>query len=159
MLLTPHTFIGVAVASTISNPLISVPLSFVLHFVMDKTPHWDFYSNTKRSERTVGWRPLAVMMDMVVGIAIGLTFTYYALWQLNSPFLALNIFLCGVASVLPDVLTAPVIYFKKSPLFFRIIHKIQSNCQWQASLPLGLLTQFIAIAISCYFIYLNLLKI
>jgi len=148
MLLTPHTIVGVAVAATVPQMGISVPLSFVLHFVGDLIPHWDFYVGTTKEERLKGWRPLALMIDLSVGIAIGLTFTLYALWVLNNPPLALNIFLCGIASVLPDALTGPALYIKNSNGISKTCHKIQSKLQNQADLPWGAVTQLIVVLFS-----------
>jgi hypothetical protein len=148
MLLTPHTFVGVAIGATVANPLIAVPLSFLMHFAGDKVPHWDFYSNTKKEERLVGWRPLAVMADLMTGVAIGLTFTYYTLWVVGDTSMALNIFLCGIASVLPDALEGPYIFMKKEPRFLQPITQIQKRMQFQAPLPWGLLTQVGVIVIS-----------
>ena len=70
MLLTPHTFVGIAIAGVIPNPFIAVPLAFGMHFVGDMIPHWDFYSNTKREDRLTGWRPIAVMGDLEVAVAL-----------------------------------------------------------------------------------------
>ncbi|MCA9308697.1 MAG: hypothetical protein R3B92_02180 [Patescibacteria group bacterium] len=157
MLLTPHTIVGVAVATAISNPLIAAPLSFALHFAGDKLPHWDFFSNTKNGERRVGWRPLAVMADMSIGIFIALTFTYYALWGLGDSYLALNIFLCGLASVLPDALTGPYIYTDNPPKFCMWIKNIQSKAQTQAPLPWGIFTQLVVVAVSVFLIWRSIL--
>ena len=145
MLLTPHTFVGVAIATAIPNPFIAVPLSFALHFAGDMVPHWDFFSNTKKEERLVGWRPLAVMADLVIGVAVGLTFTLHTLWVLHNPSLALNIFLCGIASVLPDALEGPYIYMQKNPKILNWLTKTQSKMQFQAPLPWGVITQIFVI--------------
>ena len=125
MLLTPHTLVGVAVGASIPNPFIAVPLSFALHFLADKVPHWDFYSNTEKEQRLKGWRPIAVMADLIVAVAIGLTFTYYALWVNGNPAMALNIFLCGIAAVLPDALEGPYIFMDKEP---KILEKLKIAC-------------------------------
>lgn len=138
MLLTPHTFVGVAVGASISNPFLAVPLSFVLHFVLDKTPHWDFYSNTQKEERLKGWRPLAVMADLILGVAIGLVSTLYALWVLNDTAMAMNIFLCGIAAVLPDALEGPYIYMKSEPKILQPLTRLQRKMQFQAPLPWGI---------------------
>lgn len=148
MLLTPHTFVGIAIGSSITNPFIAVPLSFAMHFLGDKVPHWDFFSNTEKHQRREGWRPLAVMADLVVGVAIGLTATYYSLWVLGNNALALNIFLCGIASVLPDALEGPYIYMKKEPKILRPITMVQKRMQFQAPLPWGILTQILVILVS-----------
>src|SRR5690606_21447591 len=100
MLLTPHTLVGITIAASVSNPVVSVPLSIAFHFFGDRVPHWDFFSHTEVEERTEKWRIFAVMLDIVVGVAVALTFVYFALWQLNNPALAFNMFLCGLGSVL-----------------------------------------------------------
>lgn len=148
MLLTPHTIVGVAIATTVPNPFVAVPLSFLMHFMGDLVPHWDFYTHTDRADRVIGWRPLAVMADLSIGVAVGVTFTTYALWVTKSPPLSLNIFLCGIASVLPDALTGPSLYTSKPPKFFKLIHKIQSKLQTPANLPWGIVSQII-IAVFC----------
>lgn len=156
MLLTPHTFVGLAVGSTISNPLISAPLSFFLHFAGDLVPHWDFYSETSKEDRTKGWRPIAVMADLVVGVSVGLISTLYVLWVKHDSTLALSIFLAGICSVLPDALTAPEIFMKKPPALSRYLGKIQSRLQFQAPLPWGIISQVIVMALSALLFYRNL---
>ena len=148
MLLTPHTFVGLAIGASVSNPYIAVPLSFVMHFFGDKVPHWDFYSNTEKHQRREGWRPIAVMADLVAGVFVGLTATYYSLWVLNDTSLATNIFLCGIASVLPDALEGPYIFMKKEPKLLRPITLVQKKMQFQAPLPWGMITQIIVVLVS-----------
>ncbi len=148
MLLTPHTFVGIAIATSIPNPAIAAPLSFFMHFMGDLVPHWDFYSNTKKEQRLTGWRPVAVMADLVVGVAAGLTATYYALWFLKDTQLATNIFLCGIASVLPDALEVPHIFLKSEPKPLTYISAIQSRMQFQAPLPWGMISQLVVIGFS-----------
>jgi hypothetical protein len=152
MLLTPHTLIGVAIASNFSNPFVAVPLAFISHFLGDKVPHWDFYSNTKKEDRIKGWRPLAVMGDMAVGVAIGVAFTTYYLWFKHDQAMALSSFLCGIASVLPDALSGLTIIGGKENKFLGVLNKIQSKMQFQAPLPWGIITQIIVVVASIYFI-------
>lgn len=152
MLLTPHTIVGVAIATNISNPYLAVILSFISHFLGDKVPHWDFYSNTKREERVVGWRPLAVMGDLAVGVASSIAFTCYYLWVKNDPIMAVTVFFCAIASVLPDALSSLTIVGGKEGKFLKILNSIQSKMQFQAPLPWGIVTQILVILISLIFI-------
>lgn len=147
MLLTPHVFVGLAVARAIPNPLVAVPLSLILHFLGDKVPHWDFYSNTSKEERLRGWRPVAVMADFGLGIAVGLTFTLYALWVKNDPSLAIRCFLCGIASVLPDALETPHIFTNTKYKWVEKLTDFQKRMQTQAPLPWGILTQVVVVAV------------
>lgn len=157
MLLTPHTIVGVTIATSIHNPLVAVPLAFAFHFFGDMVPHWDFYTATTREQRIKGWRPLAVMADLAIGVALGVTFTLQALWVYHDRSLALNIFLCGIASVLPDVLTGPSIYLSKAPKLFNGIHKLQSKMQFPANLPWGVISQLI-VSVVCFLLIQNSVK-
>lgn len=152
MLLTPHTFIGVSLAFLISNPFLAVLASFISHFLGDKVPHWDFYSNTKKEERTVGWRNLAVMGDLAVGVAVGVFFTSYALFEVKNTPLALTVFFCGIASVLPDAISSMDLFLGKKNKFLTLVNKIQSKMQWQAPLPWGIVSQLVIVSISLYLI-------
>lgn len=148
MLLSPHVLVGVAIAKAVPNPFIAVPLSIIMHFMGDKMPHWDFYSNTPKEQRLKGWRPIAVMGDFGLGIAIGLTFTLYALWVKDDPGLALRTFLCGIGSVLPDALEAPHIFTNAKIKFVERLTDIQKRMQTQAPLPWGILTQLAVAALA-----------
>jgi len=159
MLLTPHTFVGMAVAVSVPNPYIAVPLSFVLHFFGDKVPHWDFFSNTRVEERLKGWRIFAVMADFGLAIAAGLTLTFYALWALQNSALALNIFLCCFASTLPDALEAPHLYFGISDPVTRGLTKIQHKMQFQAPLPWGIISQLVVIGFCLVLLADSLLQV
>jgi len=140
--------VGISVAYVLQNPLIAPPLSLMLHFVGDVLPHWDFYTNTTKEQKTTGWRPLAVMADFGLGIAIGVTATLYALWVLRDATLALTVFFSGVMSVLPDVLTGPSIYMKNANSIFKKMHEFQRKLNTSAPLVVGVLTQLVVASVS-----------
>ncbi len=140
--------VGVSVAYVLQDPFIAPPLSLLLHFVGDVLPHWDFYTHTTKEQKTTGWRPLAVMADFGLGIAFGVTATLYALWVLRDTTLALTVFLSGVMSVLPDVLTGPSIYMKNANSIFKKMHEFQRKLNTSAPLVFGVLTQLVVAAAS-----------
>jgi len=153
MLLTPHVLVGLAIAKLVPNPLISVPLSILAHFLGDLVPHWDFFSGAQSEQRLKGWRPIAVMMDFGLGIAVGLFFTLNLLWVKQSESAALNAFLCGIASVLPDALEAPHVYMDKTPFGTKYLLSIQRKFQTQAPVVIGILTQVLISALSLVFLF------
>ncbi|MDO8503945.1 MAG: hypothetical protein Q7S60_04645 [bacterium] len=40
MLATPHLLSGAAIVTIVPNPVVSLPLAFASHFILDKIPHW-----------------------------------------------------------------------------------------------------------------------
>ncbi len=153
MLLTPHTIVGIAIATAVPDPLIAVPLSFSMHFLGDLVPHWDYCSHNEEGKVDKLY-PMKVMLDMSLGIGIGLFFTFYALWVMKNPSLALNIFLCGIASVLPDALTGPAIFDENSRKLPKLFYKVQHFMHAKAPLPWGLVTQILVSGV-CLLLILN----
>ena len=153
MLLTPHTLVGIAVASVIPNPYIAVPVSFGLHFLGDLVPHWD-YCYISRKGNVEKFYPLKIMADMSLGIGFGMFFTLYALFILNNPISALNIFLCGITAVLPDAIMAPVMFDPKTEGIPKLMYKVQTFLHFQAPLPWGLISQII-VSVSCLLLILD----
>lgn len=141
MLLTPHVLTGIAIGTLIQNPIIAVPLSIASHFGLDLMPHWDFYSKTSRDQRIKGWRPIAVMGDFGIAIAIGMFFSLHAMWNQSDTMQALTLFLCGIGSVLPDALEVPHVYMENEPRISYLVYSVQHKLQFQAPLPWGILTQ------------------
>lgn len=157
MILTPHVIVGVAIATAIHNPYIAVPTALVLHFAGDLIPHWD-YSPVSDDGTINKYYPLKIMADMSLGIGVGMFFTMYALFAMNNPALAGNIFLCGIFSVLPDVFVAPVIFNPDVKGFSRSVYKLQTFIHFHATLPWGLISQ-IAVSAACLFLILSSIKL
>lgn len=143
MLLTPHTLVGIAVASVVENPLIAFPVSVGMHYLGDMVPHWDFFTNTEEGERITGWRPLAVAGELTLAVATGTAFVLYALWILNAPSLAFRFLICGIGSVLPDLMSGLTLYLKNLNGVLKANNKIQAVLQFQSPLPWGIITQIL----------------
>lgn len=143
MLLTPHSLVGMAIATVVPNPAVAVPLSFISHFLGDLVPHWDFFTHTTEEERKDGWRPIAVMAELSIGVSLGTAITLYALWVVKDPNLALRIFMCGVAAVLPDVISTPALYKSGNNIISQKVGELQGKLQFQAGPIFGTLTQLI----------------
>jgi hypothetical protein len=153
MILTPHAVVGVAIATLIPNPYIAVPTAFFLHFAEDLIPHWD-YDRVKKNGELDKYYPLKVMADLSLGIAFGLSFTLYALFKLNNPALATNIFLCGVFSAVPDLIMAPILFNPDVQGIPRKMYKIQSKLHFHMPLPWGLISQIVVSGV-CLFLILS----
>lgn len=143
MLLTPHTLVGLAVASVIKDPLIAFPVSVGMHYLGDVVPHWDFFSNTNEEQRVSGWRPLAVAGELSLAVATGTAAVLYALWLVNDPALAFRMLICGIGGVIPDLLSGLKMYLKDLNGLLKINDHIQEKLQFQAPLPWGILTQLL----------------
>lgn len=95
---TAHALVAGAIAAKFPNPLISVPLAFTSHFIMDAVPHWDIGTNWRtRAKNATG--ALAILETL-----IGITVTYFIFGGKVAP---LTLFLTVGASLSPDWLETP----------------------------------------------------
>ena len=91
MLSTPHIMIGAAIVKLIPNPIISIPLAFLIHFLFDAIPHWDF---------SVSFTPKSLFKVFIdYSIGIGLIF-FLSLGDKNQ----LIIIFGGIAATAPDII-------------------------------------------------------
>ena len=140
MLLVTHAVAGAVVATKINNPIISLPLVFGLHFLMDAVPHWDLGVGFKQRSKATNF--FLALTDGCVGI--GLVFW---LFQLFRPF-NLTPWLGMTVSLLPDFLEAPSLFlgFQIIPaldhVHSHLFHRDQKSVFW------GLLPQ-VAIIFFC----------
>ena len=105
MVFTPHFLLGVAIASKILNPAISLPLAFLSHYVLDLIPHEEYSIDNIYKKQ---WRKsyidfLKIFFDCCLGITIALFFT-------RNPIAILG----GFLALLPDFFIFLSILFRNS---------------------------------------------
>lgn len=152
---TAHALVAGAIAARFNDPVTSVSLALISHYVMDSIPHWDFGTNWRfRPKKITG---LLAIAETLLGIWLS-----YVLFRSTVP-LALWTVTVG-ASLLPDWIETPwYIFFahqkKHAPddraslaetISFKI-YKTQSFFHAKAQLPLGILTQIVTVG---FFIFL-----
>lgn len=117
MLETPHVAVGVAIASKIPNPLISIPLAFASHFILDRIPHWNPHSYTEVQKNGHISKNTTIFALVDVGLSLILGF-FVASKHLPDYSGAVVILLASFASVASDIVKAP--YFllgvKRGPI-------------------------------------------
>lgn len=152
MLETPHVALGAVIARAIPNPFISVPLSFASHFILDMVPHWNPHLNTeiKKFGKLKNSTLYIITLDLVLALAFTLFFTSKALTDQN---MAINILLCSFASILPDVVEGPYFLFGYKNKYLDIWMKFQKRIQVDANLFWGLLTQFLLLGVSIFYLF------
>ncbi len=148
MLETPHVALGIAIAIAVPNPIISIPLAFASHFLLDMTPHWNPHLNTetKKFGRLSNQTLLIIGLDLACASILTLFMAKQVLPDLN---LFLNILLSSFASILPDVVEGPYFLFGWKNKYIDIWMKFQKRIQSDANIFWGILTQLLLL-VSCY---------
>jgi hypothetical protein len=145
MLETPHVAIGAAIATAIPNPLISIPLAFTSHFLLDMAPHWNPHLNTetKKFGHLTNKTYLIIGIDLVSAIVLtGLLFRGN-----------MNVLYCSFASVLPDLVEAPYYILGYKNKYLEVWRKFQKSIQTDANVFWGLLTQVVTLAAVFYWMF------
>jgi len=145
MLETPHVAVGAAIALKIPNPLISIPLAFASHFILDRVPHWNphFYTETQKLGKPTRKSTAIAIVDSTLALAMG---TAVALTALPDWDRVVTILACCFASVISDQLKIPYFFFKRRGDFFEKWTDFERALQMEVSFVPGILTQFIVIS-------------
>lgn len=140
MLSTPHLLVGGAIVATIPNPLISLPLAFLSHFLFDYIPHWDF---------RISLRPkplLAASIDYLLGLSI------LYITSIDSVDLGFIIF-GGLLATLPDFIMAGVKVLNIQFLNFwplSILNDFHHEIQHRVNFLWGSIVSIITVFVSIY---------
>ena len=131
MTATAHALVGGAIAASVQNPAIGIPLAFVSHPILDIIPHWDFGMGWRRKNKFILF--LESSLDLILGIILA-----FLLFGANlNPYYFLA---CILVSEIWDILMMPYLFWGWGGIFktfYKMQHKIQSNIK----LPWGILTQ------------------
>ena len=131
MTATAHALIGGAIAASISNPSIGLPLAALSHPIADMIPHWDFGWGWKKKTKLTLF--VQASFDLIFGIIV--TFLIFGK-QVDIIYLMTAIFLSEVW----DILQMPYLLWGwKFP--FSTFYKFQHEINGKARLPWGILTQ------------------
>ena len=144
MLETPHVALGVAIAVAIPNPLISIPLAFVSHFMLDMVPHWNPHINTEMKK----YGKLTNPTFFIIGVDLTLALILTIVVAKSNPY----IYLASFMSILPDIAEGPYFLFGWRNKYLDKILKFQVSIQAKANMFWGLLTQILIILGALYII-------
>lgn len=145
MTATAHALVGGAIAASISNPALALPLAAFSHPILDMIPHWDFGN---------GWRgknKVTLFVESVLDLVVGILLAYFLF--VENTFFGKNVdpiylLSCIFFSEIWDILMMPYLLFNwKFPPFstaYQFQHKIQKHAKL-TSLPWGILTQAVTV--------------
>ncbi|WKZ25697.1 MAG: hypothetical protein QY322_00060 [bacterium] len=154
MLETPHVALGTAIAVAIPNPLISIPLAFASHFLLDMTPHWNPHLNTetKKYGKLTNKTLLIIGLDLACATVLVGSIAYYFR---SDSLMFFNILLSSFASIAPDVVEGPYFFWGYKNKAINIWMKFQKIIQVDTNIFWGSLTQIVVIIASLYWIFLT----
>ena len=140
MLETPHVIVGAAIATKVPNPLISIPLIFASHFVLDMVPHWNPHLNTEKNKfgKVTNLSSAIVVGDVILAFVSGILIATRAL---PDTFQFFHILAASFISVSPDVIEGPYFFLNMKSKFIRAWIKFQKSIQADTSPLPGLAIQ------------------
>jgi len=144
MLETPHVAFGIAIATAIPNPLISIPLAFASHFVLDMVPHWNPHLNTEMKK--FGKLTDKTLLIIAIDLACSLLLTIFTAGT-NITF-----YLVALVSILPDMAEGPYFLWGYRNKYLDIVLRFQRSIQANANMFWGILTQILVLLGALYII-------
>lgn len=141
MTASAHAVVGASIVTLVPDPIISLSLAFVSHFVGDKLPHWDVMTDKHKTKKQIVLQSAA---DVITSFTlVGVIFVY--LLKVADPTL---VFLGAFVAQLPDWLELPYFLTGKNFSIFSYNYRLQSwvHDLWFDSrlpAPWGIVTQTI----------------
>lgn len=129
MLEFAHALTGGVIAYKISSPLVSLPISFLSHFLIDLLPHWNPHISKEKEKyghlrkRTIE----LIILDSLLGLFLGLFLASKKLPDIKG---AIFVILGCFFAVLPDLLESPFFIFNSNKFKIKWLMKFQSKHQW-----------------------------
>lgn len=135
MTATAHALIGGAIAASISNPSIGLPLAALSHPIADMIPHWDFGWGWKKKTK------FKLFVQSSFDLIFGILLTFFIFGRNTDPYYLISaIFFSEVW----DILQMPYLLWGwKFP--FSTFYKFQHEINGKAKLPWGILTQAVTV--------------
>lgn len=148
MLESPHVAVAAAIAYKIPNPMISIPLAFASHFLLEFVPHWNPHLNTEMKK--FGKVSIASTKIVAADVAISL-FLGFFIASKTIPDMGhfwTIIFSCFFG-VLPDVMEGPYYFLKiRSNFIEKVWIPFQKSLQNDSSPLIGLASQLVTITLA-----------
>lgn len=136
MTATGHAVIGTAIAASISNPFLAIPLSVASHIAADMFPHWD--PGTNRDKKTPDRFFAEAVFDVVASIVVTFLLIIFVFPQTNIFYAYLNVF----AAQFLDWASMPYLFFKiKNPTIFYHVYRFQKRINNRMDKPWGIVGQ------------------
>ncbi|MEK7617188.1 MAG: hypothetical protein AAB414_03970 [Patescibacteria group bacterium] len=135
MTATAHALVGGAIAASVTNPSIGLPLAALSHPILDMIPHWDFGLGWKKKTK------LTLFVQSLLDLTVGVVLTFFLFsGKTDAYYLISAMFL----SLVWDFLQMPYLLWGwKFP--FSTFYKVQHEINGKAKLPWGLITQALTV--------------
>lgn len=152
MLETPHVIIGAAIATKIPNPLLSIPLAFASHFILDMVPHWNPHINTELKNGGITKKSKSIIVfDVLLGLASGsaIAFSKGGTDINHTIFILLACF----AAVLPDVMEGPYFFLGWKNSAIKRLLSFQKAIQVDTTFAIGMTVQVVTVLVALWWIF------
>ena len=138
MTATAHALVGGAIAASIPNPLIGIPLAFISHPFIDMIPHCDFGWGWKKKTK------IKLFLQASFDLLLGLGLAYFLFGKnIDLVYFLLAVFFSEVW----DIMEAPYWFLGWKFPPFSWIYNFQSNMQGKTkTVSDGILTQVVTVA-------------
>ncbi|MBI2621829.1 MAG: hypothetical protein HYW63_04285 [Candidatus Levybacteria bacterium] len=140
MTATGHAVIGVVIAASIPNPIISIPLAVASHVAADLFPHWD--PGTNRDKKPHDRFFAEGFGDVLLSFIMTLLLVVFVFPNTN----LLYAYIVVLAAQSFDWLSAPYVFLKitKPPIFFWF-YRLQKTFDNRLDKPWGVIGQIVVL--------------
>lgn len=135
MLETAHALAAAVIVSKIPNPIISLPIVVVSHYLLDAIPHWDSGTGLTTGKKTKKTAVIETLFDLAIAAT-----AVFIFFQLGKSF-SLKLWLAVGLSIFPDLIEAPALFCDYRPSIIAKLEKFHNRLHRRLKFPWGFLIQ------------------
>ena len=138
--------LGAAIAVSVTNPILALPLAFLSHFTLEPLPHWNphTYTEIKNLGKLSTGTIAIIAIDSLTALFLG---SLLAARQLPNIPKALVVLTACLLAVSPDLIEAPYYFLKWKNSFLEKTINFQRLIQFDVSPFPGLMTQAVVVLV------------
>jgi hypothetical protein len=125
------------IAQKIPSPLISYPLIFLSHHLMDFVPHWDTGTGVRSNQKS----KRDAIIHTIYDLAIAATLFYLVFQKPLGNTISWKMWGAAFVAILPDLIEAPALFLNIKPFPINYLEKFHMKLHKRLNFPWGLVTQ------------------
>lgn len=141
MTATGHAVLGLALAASIPNPWLGIPVAIISHLAADAFPHWDTGTNVKVNNPKSHKTKTRFVVESFIDLGLSFTLPFILLFLLFPTLNPVYAFVMIIAAQGLDWATAPYVFLNwKFPPFSWVLD-VQKPFDHRLDKPWGIILQ------------------
>ena len=143
MTATGHAIMGLALAASIPNPFLGIPIAILSHVACDAFPHWDTGTNMKSNKPSTKKTRGQFIAQSFIDLGVSFTLPFILLLTLFQNVNPIYAYIMIISAQGLDWLSAPRVFLRLDIPPFTWAYSLQGKFDHRLDKPWGIIGQII----------------